>query len=232
MLFILFVLIIVAAVILFKSYNTLRGLSEKVKSRRANITASIKKRQDIAQRLADIAKSYGDHEKLHHFSAMELDGGIASAREANADASQVISSVQQFAQRYPDLKASQIYQELMAQLEHIETQILERREDYNQAAESYNGKRGSLPELFYAEKMGYGEAPYFSIDDEGNEKIVEFQTDDGRILRESVGRVASFTKAGALDASRRVKGDNSRPDNETGPEVTDEPLSNKDDRQG
>lgn len=45
-------------------YNGLKTRAESVKSSRANIPAVTHKRADLAQWLADIAKSYGDHEKL------------------------------------------------------------------------------------------------------------------------------------------------------------------------
>ena len=55
-------LLIVVGVWLFLSYNKLRALAENVKRRQANIAATVQKRQDIAQRLSDIAAGYGDHE--------------------------------------------------------------------------------------------------------------------------------------------------------------------------
>jgi LemA protein len=51
-------------------YNGLKARTESVKSSRANIQA-VRKRADLAQRLADIAKSYGDHEKLAQMQISE-----------------------------------------------------------------------------------------------------------------------------------------------------------------
>jgi len=45
-------------------YNNLRSLSESVKNFRSNILIATRKRADLAQRIADVAKSYADHEKL------------------------------------------------------------------------------------------------------------------------------------------------------------------------
>ena len=55
---------------LFFAYNKLRRLAENVKQKQSNIYATVKKRHDIAQRLSDIASSYGDHEKLTHLKPM------------------------------------------------------------------------------------------------------------------------------------------------------------------
>jgi LemA protein len=198
-------LVVVAAIWLFLAYNKLRALAENVKRAQANIAATVKKRHDIAQRLSDIAAAYGDHEKLTHFTVVEGDTGMAQAAAAAADAARVIGNVQMLANRFPDLKASAAYQQLMTQLENIETTILERREAYNSAAQFYNSTRGSLPHLFYAAQLGFSEAPYFSVDDGGGEQLASFKTDDGQILRAGVQRMAALASTHAQAAASRVK---------------------------
>ena len=193
--FLFFVAVVGVAAWLFVSYNKLRQLAEHVKRRQANIAASVKKRHDIAQKLADIASAYGDHEKLTHFTVIEGETGMADAAAAAASASRVIGHVQSLANRFPDLKASGAYQQLMHQLEQIENTILERREAYNEAAQTYNSSRSSLPHLFYASAIGFSEAPYFGVDDDGMEQMAVFKTDDGALLRDGLNRVA--TRAGA-----------------------------------
>lgn len=83
----------------------------------------------------------------------------------------------------------------MHQLEEIETTVLDRREAYNAAAQDYNSTRGSLPHLFYAEKLGFAEASYFAVDDSGGEQLASFRTDDGKILRDTMGRMATVATA-------------------------------------
>lgn len=103
-------LIIVLGIWLFLAYNKLRRLAENVKRWQANIAATVKKRHDIAQRLADIAASYGDHEKLTHFTIAEGEANMVNANAAAADASRVIGNVQMLANRFPELKANATYQ--------------------------------------------------------------------------------------------------------------------------
>ncbi len=201
----LIIILLIIAVWLFLSYNKLRTLAEHVKRRQANIAATVKKRHDIAQRLSDIAASYGDHEKLTHFTVVEGETNMARASAAAADASRVIGNVQMLASRFPDLKANSTYQQLMTQLDDIESTILERREAYNQAAETYNSKRSSLPHLFYASKLGFSEAPYFAVDESGGEQLASFRTDDGQILRETMGRMASSAQSAAQQAAHKIK---------------------------
>ena len=58
-----------------------------------NIYATVKKRHDIAQRLSDIASSYGDHEKLTHLTITESDS-IDKANIAVSETSHLIGNVQ------------------------------------------------------------------------------------------------------------------------------------------
>lgn len=199
------IILIALAVWLFLSYNKLRGLAESVKRAQANIAATVKKRHDIAQRLADIAASYGDHEKLTHFTVAEGEANVAEASAASSDAARVIGNVQMLANRFPDLKANTTYQQLMHQLDEIESAILTRREAYNAAAEAYNATRGSLPHLFYAAQLGFSEAPYFNVDEMGEEQLATFRTDDGQVLRDTMGRMASMANTQAQNAAQRLR---------------------------
>ncbi|OCG26215.1 hypothetical protein A9G45_11060 [Gilliamella sp. HK2] len=207
MFFLFFILVIGLLVWLFLAYNKLRSLAENVKQKQSNIYVTIKKRHDIAQRLSDIASSYGDHEKLTHFTVTESNN-IATANNVASEASRVIGNVQMLANRFPDLKANSTYQQLMVQLDEIENTILKRREDYNAAVQIYNSTRGSIPHLFYASKLGFVEATYFEVDENGIEQLASFKTDDGKILRDTMGRMASV-------ATENVKKIKAKRDNNT-----------------
>lgn len=198
-LFTLLFIIIAILVCLFIAYNKLRQLAENVKQKQANIYATIKKRHDIAQRLSDIASSYGDHEKLTHLTINESDAGVAHAN--TSDTSRIIGNVHLMANRFPDLKANSTYQQLMVQLEEIENTVLSRREAYNAAVKIYNSTRGSIPHLFYASKLGFVEAQYFEVDESGFEQLTSFRTDDGKILRDTMNRMASV----ATENVKKVK---------------------------
>ena len=211
----LFLILIVILVWLFFAYNKLRRLAENVKQKQSNIYATIKKRHDIAQRLSDIASNYGDHEKLTHLTITESDS-IAKANMAVSEASHLIGNVQMLANRFPDLKANSTYQQLMVQLDKIENTILERREAYNAAVQIYNSLRGSIPHLFYATKLGFVEATYFEMDENGMDQLVSFNTDDGKILRDTMGRMASVATENIKKITTKKNDDaeNDSPDNQ------------------
>lgn len=167
-------------------YNKLQGLGQNVKSVNATVLTVIQKRADLVNKLMDIAKGYGDHEKLIHIS---LSNNLAETYKASTAA---LANVHSLAMNYPALKANATYQQLMQQLTDIETQLQQKRERYNLAAQQYNTARLQIPNVLFANILGFTEAPYFDFDN--LQEIKEFQTDDGKILKEMLTDVSSKAK--------------------------------------
>ena len=64
-------------------------------------------------------------------------------------------------EKYPDLKATQNFQELQSQLEGTENRINEARRQYNDAAQAYNEGRQKFPKVIIANLFGFTSRPYF-----------------------------------------------------------------------
>jgi LemA protein len=69
-------------------------------------------------------------------------------------------------ERYPDLKATQNFRDLQAQLEGTENRITVERMRFNEAAQAFNAKRNSFPTLLIASAFGgrFEEKGYFRAD--------------------------------------------------------------------
>ncbi len=66
-------------------------------------------------------------------------------------------------EKYPDLKATQNFRDLQAQLEGTENRIAVERMRFNEAAQAFNTKRMSFPTVLIAGFFGsrFNEKPYF-----------------------------------------------------------------------
>jgi len=66
-------------------------------------------------------------------------------------------------EKYPDLKATQNFRDLQAQLEGTENRIAVERKRYNEAAQAFNTKRDSFPTVLVASFFGsrFNEKSYF-----------------------------------------------------------------------
>ena len=69
------------------------------------------------------------------------------------------------AEAYPDLKATQNFQDLQRNLVEIENNIQYARRYYNAVVRDWNTLVESIPSAFVAAAAGYRERPYFQLDD-------------------------------------------------------------------
>ena len=70
--------------------------------------------------------------------------------------------------------------------------------------------------LIYATKLGFVEATYFEMDENGMDQLVSFNTDDGKILRDTMGRMASVATENIKKITTKKNDDaeNDSPDNQ------------------
>ena len=66
-------------------------------------------------------------------------------------------------ERYPELKATQNFRDLQAQLEGTENRITVERMRFNEAARDFNTRRSRFPTVLVARSFGarFNEKPYF-----------------------------------------------------------------------
>lgn len=190
---ILFLLLIIGIVFFVVSrYNTLQGLAHQARRFNGDIMIALQKRADLANRLMDIAREYGMHEKLTHVTVSN------NYRDAIKETNEALTRVNALSQSFPELRASESYNRLMTELSDIETTIQNARENYNMAAGHYNTFRVQIPQSFFAAATGFKEAPYF--DTANLEAIKEFRTDDGdmlkKVLSETMDKTVQSVKKG------------------------------------
>jgi LemA protein len=64
-------------------------------------------------------------------------------------------------ERYPELKATQNFSELQAQLESTENRITVERRNFNEAAQAFNTYMRSFPANMFAGMFGFQKKAYF-----------------------------------------------------------------------
>jgi len=202
----LLLIIIVGLIVWFVIiYNKLRAEAEVVRGARSNILAATRKRLDLAKRISDVASTYADHEKIVQISSGEAMSNIAESQNADQKVNQVMGQISALAVAYPNLKADKTYSQLMEQWHQLENDIHVTRETYNAKVTQYNAYRGAIPQVLFATPVGFGPAPYYETDVEGLDTVPEFVTDDGEMLRETMGRLKDKTKIAASKAKVKLE---------------------------
>jgi len=165
-------------------YNESQAFAQQVRESHSNIMVSMKKRVDLANKLVDITRNYGDHEKLTHLSVAQSESMGAAIASSNQQVNNVLSGVMAMARAYPELRANQTYQLLMQQLEQIEADLQQKREIYNSAVRTYNTALTQIPFVLIASQLGFKAASYFDVENsDALENLKDFQTDDGAMLK-------------------------------------------------
>lgn len=169
----IFLLLIIAGGIVYwivQVYNNLQFLMQNIREQLSNIQVALKQRIDLTHQIIDIAKSSGDHERQAY----------SSIQESN----KTFENLQFIAQHYPQLQANQTYQNLMDKLEKLEATLSERRIAYNATVNHYNSVRNKFPAVLIAQKLSFGIAPYYEIEDpDFMEKIKIFERDDSEAIQ-------------------------------------------------
>jgi LemA protein len=152
------------------TYNQLVSLNKRADGAWSDIDVQLKRRWDLVPALVETVKGYARHES----------GTLEGVVQARADATQAGSLTQRgdserglssavgrlfaVAEAYPELKASQNFQELQKSLVEIENNVQYSRRYYNAVVRDLNTMVQSFPSNLVASAMGFGERAYFQLD--------------------------------------------------------------------
>src|SRR3954467_5220371 len=159
-----------AAVLL---YNSLIRAKNRVDEAWSDITVQLKRRYDLIPNLVNTVKGYAQHEsgvfeKVTEARANALNAqGVAATAQAENQFSQTLKSLFAVAEAYPDLKASQNFQQLQAELVDTEDKIQASRRFYNGVVRDFNTKRTTFPTNIFASLLGFNKDKVFYEVDEG-----------------------------------------------------------------
>ena len=168
-------------------YNGLVNGEETVFNSWANVEAAYQRRADLIPQLVNTVKGYAKHESstLENLvnaraEATQIKVGIDQLTEQNIrkyqQAQNAISCglgrLIAISENYPDLKASENFSELQAQLEGTENRINESRKKYNESVKIFNVKVRNFPNNIVASLFGFERKSEISAA-EGSEKAPE-----------------------------------------------------------
>lgn len=173
------------------SYNTLVSGDEGVKKAWADVEASYQRRADLIGNLVETVKGEAKFEKETLTAVIEARAkatsiqlktddltpeNIAKFQQAQSQLSGALSRLLVVAEQYPNLKATQAFENLMNELERTENRINIARRDYNAAVQDYNTHVRSFPSNLIAKMFGFKTHEPFKADP-GSEKAPKVNFD-------------------------------------------------------
>lgn len=177
---ILIVVLILAALVLWgvKTYNKLVSLDEGVNSSWSQVENVYQRRADLIPNLVATVKGYAEHESSTLEAVVEArakatqtnisdlsEEGIKNFQAAQGSLSSALSRLMAVIENYPDLKASENFKDLQAQLEGTENRIAEARRSFNETAKGYNTAVRRFPANIIASIGGFEAKGYFTAEE-------------------------------------------------------------------
>ena len=164
---------VVFVIILFgvMIYNRLVRLRALVKEAFSGITVQLRRRADLIPNLVETVKGYATHEKATFEAITEARGamtgasGVAATAAADAQMTGLIGRLFAVAEAYPELRASENFQQLQGELSAIEGELQSARRYYNATARDLNTRIQSFPDMFFARPLGFAEEDYYKDED-------------------------------------------------------------------
>ena len=170
----------VLAVVVIFVYNSLVSTRVRVEEAWSDITVQLKRRLDLVPNLINTVKGYATHEKevfekVTEARANTLNAqGVAATAKAEGEFEQALKSLFAVSENYPQLRATENFQQLQAELTDTEDKIMASRRFYNGAARELNIKIDSFPSNIIAGMFGFKKREFFEVEDMASvEKPVE-----------------------------------------------------------
>ncbi len=152
------------------TYNRFVSLNKRADGAWSDIDVQLKRRWDLVPALVETVKGYARHESSTLESVVEARSEATQASsltqrgESERGLSTAVGRLFALAEAYPELKASQNFQELQKSLVEIENNVQYARRYYNAVVRDLNTLVQSFPSNLVASAMGFGERTYFQLD--------------------------------------------------------------------
>ncbi len=162
-------------------YNSLVRDRNRVENAWSQVDVQLKRRYDLIPNLVETVKGYASHEQqtfervTQARSAAQSADSPAEQAEAENFLTSALRQLFAVAEDYPELRASENFQGLQAELSETENKIAVSRQIYNDTVLTYNNKVQQVPTNIVASVFGFDEREFFEAGDEAEEApAVEF----------------------------------------------------------
>ena len=162
-------LVLVLGLIYILIRNSMIGSRNHVDESWSGIDVQLKRRHDLVPNLVETVKGYATHEretfeKVTQARAQAMEAtGPAQASQAEGLLNAALTDLRAVAEQYPDLRATENFQQLSRNLSELEDEIQASRRIYNSNVQAYNTKIQIFPNSVVASSGGFTAREFFEI---------------------------------------------------------------------
>lgn len=163
-------------------YNALQAQDEQINAAWSEVVNQYQRRADLVPNLVQVVERYASHEQAVFSEVAEARARVGSVQltpealndpqamaqyqEAQDQMTSALSRLMMVSERYPELKADALFQDLQAQLEGTENRIAVARNRYIEAVRNYNTTVRQFPTNITAKVFGMQAKPNFTVENE------------------------------------------------------------------
>ena len=163
------VVVALVALIFVLAQNSMIASRNRCDEAWSGIDVQLKRRHDLVPNLVETVKGYATHER-EVFEKTTKARSEAMAARSPAEAGQkegqltaAITDLRAVAENYPELRATENFQQLSRELTEIEDEIQAARRIYNSNVQNYNTKIQVFPNSMVASMRNFEPKQFFEI---------------------------------------------------------------------
>ena len=164
-------ILIILLVVLVGMFNKLVRLRNRAENAWAQVDVQLRKRCDLIPNLVETVKGYAAHERgtfeavTQARTAAQQAQGVQQQAEAENMLTAALGRLFAVAEAYPQLRATENFQQLQAQLSDVEQNIAVSRQVYNDTVLSYDNALETVPTNVIAGIFHFNPREYFQTED-------------------------------------------------------------------
>jgi LemA protein len=168
---VLIVILVVLVGIVVAIYNRLVRLRNRCENAWAQVDVQLRRRYDLIPNLVEAVKGYAAHERqtfdevTKARTAAQQAQGVQEQAQAENLLTQAIGRLFAVAEAYPELRATENFQQLQAQLAETEGKIAIARQVYNDAVLTYDNALETVPTNIVAGIFSFEPREYFEVEE-------------------------------------------------------------------
>jgi LemA protein len=180
---VLVAIVLVLALVVVGMYNRLVRLRNRTENSWSQVDVQLRRRYDLIPNLVEAVKGYASHERTTFEEVTKARGAAQQAQgpEDKAQAENMLTAaigrLFAVAEAYPELRATENFQQLQAQLSEVEQNIVVARQVYNDTVLTYDNALETVPTNIVAGLFNFKPREYFETEGATREApSVQFST--------------------------------------------------------
>jgi LemA protein len=168
---VLIAIVVVLIGIVVAIYNKLVRLRNRSENAWAQVDVQLRRRYDLIPNLVETVKGYAAHERetfeevTKARTAAQQTQSVPQQAQAENLLTQAIGKLFAVAEAYPQLRATENFQQLQAQLAETEQKIAIARQVYNDAVLTYDNALETIPTNIVAGIFNFKPREYFEVEE-------------------------------------------------------------------